>query len=123
MSGAVGSSPSLIRSGTPVASDRASLTSQSASGMSSLQRRLETRIASSTASVTGCFPSGDAETEDTNIGRLRRLRTRLGRYTEGGFLQHRLETSYEAGREPTILVAPRRRRSTEARSRQVSAER
>jgi murein DD-endopeptidase MepM/ murein hydrolase activator NlpD len=40
----------------------------------------------------------------------------MGRYTAGGFLQHRLETSYEAGREPTILVAPRRRRSTEART-------
>jgi hypothetical protein len=53
MSGAVGSSPSLILSGTPVASERASFWIQSLSGISSLQRRSERSRAWRTASVTG----------------------------------------------------------------------
>jgi hypothetical protein len=53
MSGAVGSRPSLIRSGTPVASDRASLRSHSFSGISSLQRRSDVASARRTESVTG----------------------------------------------------------------------
>src|SRR5664279_3162953 len=113
-----------MRNGTPVACDRASFASQSASGSSSLQRLFETSIARKTASSTGYAGPGVPATEDTNIGgngvngapdRPAILR--------GGVLQRRLEQSYEAGREPTILVVPRRRRSTEARADPASADR
>src|SRR5450432_1584461 len=92
MSGAVGSRPSLTRSGTPVASDRANLASQSASGRSSLQRRFEIAMARKTSSLG----SGGPATEDTNIGGNEVAgapdRTAILR---GGVLQRRLEVSYE----------------------------
>src|ERR1700741_4394096 len=69
MSGAVGSRPSLTRSGTPVASERTNLDSQSGSGSNSLQRRFEMASARDTASLTGAAGAG-AATEDTDIGRL-----------------------------------------------------
>src|SRR6186713_419735 len=69
MSGAVGSRPSLIRSGTPFASERTNLDSQSASGSNSLQRRFEIASARKTASLAGPAGAG-AATEDTDIGRL-----------------------------------------------------
>ena len=58
MSGAVGSRPSLMRSGMPVASERGSFFSQSASGSSSSQPRSETAIASRTRSLTAGAVSG-----------------------------------------------------------------
>src|SRR5471030_816773 len=103
MSGAVGSRPSLTRSGTPVASDRASFASQSASGKSSLQWRFEIAMARETASLE----SGGPATEDTNIGGNEvDGATDRAAILRSGVLQRRSEMSYEASREPTILVAP-----------------
>jgi hypothetical protein len=67
MSGAVGSNPSLMRSGTPVAEDLASLASQSASGNSSSQPRFETAMACRTASVTGYFDGGVSEGKGSDM--------------------------------------------------------
>ena len=67
MSGAVGSRPSLMRSGTPVASERASLASQSACGNSSSQPRLEIAKAFRTRSVTGCLGSAGTGVEGKDI--------------------------------------------------------
>jgi len=61
MSGAVGSRPSLMRNGTPVACERASLRTQSASGSSSSHPRRETASASRTRSSTGCEGTGSAD--------------------------------------------------------------
>ena len=58
MSGAVGSRPSLMRSGWPVASLRASFFSQSASGSSSSQPRCVMASASHVRSVTGKAGAG-----------------------------------------------------------------
>ena len=55
----------------PVASERTSLDTQSASGRSSLQRRFEIATARDTASLTGIDGPEGTATEDTDIGRLR----------------------------------------------------
>src|SRR6478672_388485 len=117
MSGAVGSRPSLIRSGTPVASERTSLDTQSASGSNSLQRRLEIATARETASLTGPAGSEGTATEDTDIGGMGRKGRRKGPVYSAA-------ASYGvASNHPTrptggaqILVAPRWRRLTKARA-------
>src|SRR4029453_3008408 len=70
MSGAVGSRPNLMRSGTPVASERTSLDTQSASGSNSLLRRFEIARARETASLPGRAGWEGTATEDTDIGRM-----------------------------------------------------
>ena len=55
MSGAVGSSPNLMRSGTPVAALRANLRVHSCSGINSSQPRNVTASAALTSSVTANF--------------------------------------------------------------------
>src|SRR4051794_20319556 len=114
MSGAVGSRPSLIRSGTPVASERASFCTHSLSGMSSLDRRSDCASAPRTDSVTGYWalaaPGSGIEADITgSYGN----RASDGRYTGAasyepvGWCPTRERTC------ATILVVPRLRRSTE----------
>src|SRR6185436_11974457 len=117
MSGAVGSRPNLIRSGTPVASERTSLDTQSASGRSALQRRFEIVRARETASLTGIAGPEDAATEDTDIGRLRRKGRRKGPvYSAAASYGVASNHPTRPAGEPTILVAPRGRRTTQARA-------
>src|SRR5688500_14795001 len=70
ISGAVGSKPSLIRNGTPVASDLDSFATQSASGNSSSQERWVVASASSTRSVIGYFAAerGEVAVADMEAG-------------------------------------------------------
>ena len=66
MSGAVGSRPSLIRSGVPLASDFCSFLIQSACGMSSSQPRKVTANACATSAETG-VPAGNAAVESVGV--------------------------------------------------------
>src|SRR5947209_6283855 len=101
MSGAVGSRPSLMRSGTPVASERASFWIHSLSGISSLQRRSDRARASRTELVTGYPDDGGAgERIEADITGCYGTRATGGRYTARGVLQASGIVRCESGRAP-----------------------
>jgi hypothetical protein len=78
MSGAVGSRPSLMRKGWPVASERASLASHSDCGSSSSQPRSETARASRTRSVNG-WDGGGTGAAAAGVGSV------IGLLHQGGY--------------------------------------
>src|SRR5665213_1972244 len=73
MSGAVGSRPNLMRSGTAVASARANLETHSLSGNSSSQPRLDTASACRTVSLEDSAERADAEEKGEDIGGIYRV--------------------------------------------------